>query len=400
MRFLLPTAYTVTAATLVFVVSGCTSASRFTPPGTNLTEPSSSSSSDTVVSATNRIPWRNATYSVRNGTVSLVPPNFPLALVPKWARFAARDADHGSKEVLWAAGETSSNPIGEYAVPDKSNNGPICETPDVSGVNNLGIDLKGNLWVPSANNGPVTGFTQEYNCNGGIGSMIPDKSGQPSDVAFDSKGNIYVGNVVDFYGNGFGNYIPVSGTADVYNSGGTWLGVLSDPTFFAPHVPGYIIWNSLTGIAVDAHDNCYLAHQDNTGGGEVVEFPGCKPARHGKVLGGPHPWNPGKPEFDSADNLIISDFASFGYYSIWYVSIYAPPYDKPALRSFPLYGPAISCPLSLDQARVYCGNFINGTIDVYAYKTGTYLYSFNNGLQTYGVDGLALAPAGLRLARP
>lgn len=327
---------------------------------------------------------------VRNQLASLIP--IGLAREPQagWMHFSGRRSGT-SQDVAWVSGFEFPSLIGKFAVPNKNNQGPLCQTPGVYAVNNLGVDGSGNLWVPAGNNGPPTGSVQQYTCSGAQGINIVEPYGQPTDVAFDSKGNIVVGDIIDYYPIDGGYYIE-SGTVNIYNAAGTFVGKLSDPSFFSPHVPGFDIFNILTGVAVDASDNCYVSHIDNTGGGEVVEFPGCRPSSHGKILAGPHPWSPGKPEFDSAGNLIITDYSFAYFYRNAYVSVYAPPYDGPPTKTFPLYGPPVACPLGSDQKEIYCANYINGSVDVYGYPAGKYQYSFNNGLQTYGATGIAVAP--------
>ncbi|HEY1682805.1 MAG TPA: hypothetical protein VGF98_14260 [Candidatus Tumulicola sp.] len=337
------------------------------------------------------MPQRLQRY-VRNGLVSLVPLDIRRPSPPSGMRFKS-PGHNDAAEVAWVSGFEFPSLIGEFTIPNKNNDGPICQTPGVSAVNSLGTDASGNLWVPAGNNGPPTGSTQQFTCSGGVGLSIPDPYGQPGDVTFDSKGDIIVGNTID-YAPFNGGYYIVAGTANIYSASGVLIGGFSDPSFSAPHPPGFDNFNELIGVAVDAHDNCYVSHYDLTGAGEVVEFPSCKPANKGKILAGPHPWSPGKPQFDAAGNLVITDFATADFYHEEYVSIYAPPYDKPATKTFKLIGASISCPLSSDQKSLYCANVYLGSVDVYSYPAGKYQYSFNKGLQTYGATGIALAPAG------
>jgi len=378
------------------IATGCAGGgAAFAPAGTSASQ--SAEAVGGLQAIARRVVSRNTMGSLTGYKLSLAPSNMPLELHPSWMRLRAHD-DGATKDIVWATNFGFPVPIGEYAVPNESNNGPLCEAPGAYGVNLLGTDPKGNLWVPTTGPSGTPGemYVQEYSCSGSFGPSVADANGEPADVAFDSKGNTYVGNNIDYWWTNFGCCYIVSGTVNIYNASGTLIGNLTDPSFFAPHPPGFDTWNQLVGVAVDADDNCYVSHQDDTGGGEVVEFPGCKPANHGKILAGPHPWEPGKPEFDAAGNLLVTDWAASYYYRVWYLSVYAPPYDGPAIKTFPMYGPALTCPLSSDQTRLYCGNFWNGTVDVYSYKAGKYLYSFNNGLQTYGVEGVAVAPAGSR----
>ncbi len=325
MRFLTPRAYALAGVTLIAIASGCAGrGSQFAP---------TVQSGGTV--ATSRIPQRLQRF-IHNGLVSLVPlgiqrPSQPSAMRLRGAR------SNDASQVAWVSGFEFPSVIGEFNIPNPNNDAPICETPGVSAVNSLGTDPSGNLWVPAGNNGPPTGSTQQFNCSGGVGLSIPDPFGQPDDVAFDSKGDIIVGNIID-YAPIQGGYYLDSGTANIYSSTGALIGNFSDPSFFSPHVPGFDLYNALIGVAVDSHDNCYISHFDNTGGGDVVEFPACKPAKKGKVLAGVHLWAPGKPTFDAADNLIIADYATGDFYQQEHVNVYAPPYDKPPTKTFKQIG--------------------------------------------------------------
>jgi hypothetical protein len=104
-----------------------------------------------------------------------------------------------SADEAWVSPIGYPAPVQRYTLPNSNNGGPNCATPKVIGVNNIGVDPSGNLWVPAFNNGPRTGTVQQYTCTGSVGTPITDLIGQPSDVGFDSKGNIYVGDIVDFY---------------------------------------------------------------------------------------------------------------------------------------------------------------------------------------------------------
>lgn len=327
---------------------------------------------------------------VINGMVSTVPKNLSRDLHPSWMRYTDPDASSASKDVLWVTGFGFPAPIGKYYVPNAANRGPRCLTPGLTAVNAIGTDATGHLWVPVGNNGPGTGYAQQYTCKGSQGTNISDPKGQPSDVAFDSKGNLYVGNVINYvpFGSGF---LITSGTVKIYASDGSPSGEMTDPSFTAVNPPNFDFFQELYGVAVDSHDNCFVSHADFTGAGEVVEFPGCKPAKHGKILAGPHPWNPSKPAFDSAGNLLIADTSWIGFYRHPFISVYAPPYSGPPTSVIPLFGSSISCPLSTNQKRLYCGNDVNGSVDVYSYPAGKYLYSFNKGLE-HGALGVAVAP--------
>ena len=298
--------------------------------------------------------WIPPVKPEKNHFVSLVPRNVPIDTHPAWARLENRLRSHGStQDQAWVAPIHFGVSVLRYALPNNTNDPPNCQTPLLYGLNSIGVDFSGNLWIPAYNNGPRTGTAQEFTCGSSVGQPINDYIGQPSDVAFDGKGNVIVGDIVNFLPNQGGWYLD-SGTASAYDGTGKYLGSLSDPTFFSPHPPGFDTFNILDAVANDANGNCYVSHVSNSGGGEVVEFPGCKPAKRGNVLKGPHPWSAGKAAFDASGNMIITDFAYAGYYRVWYAAAYAPPYNKGPINTLAsMYGPAVSCALASSQTDLY-----------------------------------------------
>lgn len=381
MRFLTPRAYAL-AAVVCLGITGCSGhESTFAPSVQNAK----------VSAPAGRLPKMLQRFT-RNGLVSLVPLDIQHDAHPSWMRLR-NGRPNASGDIAWVSGFEFPSLIGKYSLPNPDNTGPTCETPGVDAVNAIGTDSKGNLWVPAGNNGPLTGTVQQYNCSGAYGPVISVLYGQPSDVAFDAQGDVIVGDIAD-YTPFEGSFYLTSGTANIYNASGEFIGKLSDPSFFPPHPPGFDNFSRLAGLAVDSNNNCYVSHDDLTGAGEVVEFAGCKPANKGKVLAGPHPWEPGKPTFDSADNLTITDTTFDQGYREMYASVYKPPYNAPAFKTFKTWGLSASCPLDSAQKNLYCASQYAGSVDVYSYPAGKYEYSFNNGLQQTGATGIAIAPAG------
>ena len=87
--------------------------------------------------------------------------------------------------------------------------------------------------------------------------------------------------------------------------------------------------------------------------------------------------NPGSPAFDKKDNLIVTDDSNQT------LNVYAPPYTgKP--KVYQLKGSSPQCTLNKAQTNVACGDKTNSSVDVYAYPSGKYQYSFNKGLSGSG----------------
>lgn len=276
---------------------------------------------------------------------------------PSWMKLAPAGtgraglvvAQFGGSSVLW------------YKLRNDSNAAPTtCEPAD--STNGIRIDSQGNLWVPDGK----ADTTTEYAPHCGAAKLtIPDPTGEPADLTFDLKGNVYIMNLSNHSG---------PPTVQVYTQSGKFLRTLKQATF-----------KTLFGVGTDRLGNVFVSNQELSGKADVVEFLHGK--MPGKVLTGISLELPGVPVFDSANNLIISDWEALT------LDVFAPPYTA-APKTFPIMGSAIWCPLGPSGQRIYCGDAQNGSIDVYGYPSGKYLYSFTNALSASAlVTGVTTAPA-------
>ena len=257
-------------------------------------------------------------------------------------------AQFGSSSVLW------------FKANDKGNAPPsVCEPAD--STNGIRIDRYGNLWVPNGR----ANTTNEYAPNCGAAKLtIPDPTGEPADVAFDRRGAVYILNLNDKTG---------APTVNVYTSSGKHLRTLRDSSF-----------SVLFGVESDTKGDVFVSNLTSSNVGIVVEFPQGK--MPGTRLTGIKLGLPGVPAFDSKENLVISDWQHMT------IDVFAPPYTG-APTTHPLKGAAIWCPLDHSEAHIYCGDAANGSLDVYAYPSGTYLYSDTADLSPSSlVTGVAPAP--------
>ncbi|MBV9647794.1 MAG: hypothetical protein JO043_10050, partial [Candidatus Eremiobacteraeota bacterium] len=239
-------------------------------------------------------------------------------------------------------------------------------------VNGLGVDKAGNVWIPQG--GVQTGTTTEFapNCGKAL-FAIPDTDGQPAAVAFDTQGNVYVENIMGAGSNAVGNI-------DVYAPGAkTPKTVLTDSSSF--------LWFD---EAIDARDNVFAIYSDPYNKGHVIEFP------HGQNPVKPLPISlgfPGGVTFDSKGNLLVVDQDARN------VSVYEAPYSGPPFATFPLQADSVPCKFAHNLRQLYCADFTNASIDVYAYDPANpaataYAYSFTNGIRRGSQNaGIALAPA-------
>ena len=257
-------------------------------------------------------------------------------------------AQFGSPSVLW------------FKANDRTNQPPVvCEPAD--STNGIRIDRYGNLWVPNGR----ANTTTEYAPHCGAAKLtIPDPTGEPADVGFDHYGHVYIMNL---------NNIKGKPTVNVYTSAGKHIRTLSDPSFAVP-----------MGVESDIKGNVFVSNLTSSNVGIVVKFPQGK--MPGTQLSGIHLGLPGVPAFDSHDNLVIGDWLALT------INVFAPPYTgKPT--TFPMKGQSIWCPLNHFETHIYCGDAQNGSLDVYAYPSGTYLYSDTGDLSASAlVTGVAPDP--------
>ncbi len=268
---------------------------------------------------------------------------------PKGTKAHLAVAEFGTSTVLW------------FKENDKKNAPPkTCEP--ASSTNGIRIDRQGNLWVPDGKADTTTEYAPDC---GAAKLTIPDPDGEPADVGFDNHANVYILNI---------NNVSGPPVVHVYTSSGTEIRTLTDPSF-----------SELFGVNSDNKGNVFVSNLTSGNVGNVVEFKNGK--MPGKQLSGVRLKLPGVPVFDSANNLIISDWSSNRT-----IDVFAPPYTGAPTTSH-LMGPSIWCPLDHAERHIYCGDAGHGAIDVYAYPGGAYLYSFTAGLSASElVTGVAPDP--------
>jgi len=289
---------------------------------------------------------------------AVYPASFRPNLVrPDWMKAAPANrrrttniavAQFGTTSVLWFK---ANNP----------NNQPpaVCEPAD--STNGIRIDRAGNLWVPDGRADTTTEYAPKC---GAAKLTIPDPTGEPADVAFDRLGHVYIMNLNNKSG------LP---TVNVYTTSGKHVRTLSNSSFSVP-----------MGVESDTKGNVFVSNLTHSNQGIVVEFAQGK--MPGKQLAGVTLGLPGVPAFDSKDNLVIGDWEHLT------INVFAPPYDS-APKTYTMMGASIWCPLDRQERHIYCGDGANGSVDVYAYPSGTYLYSDTADLSPSGlVTGVAPAP--------
>lgn len=131
------------------------------------------------------------------------------------------------------------------------------------------------------------------------------------------------------------------------------------------------------GVAVDSHHNLFWSNTTQLwSGGQVIEFHNGK--MPGVLLSGTEIGSdtPGGVLTDSSRNLLLVDQNASAIY------VYTPPYDAPPFATIVLKGTAVYCALRANQKRLYCLDYEYGSVDVYSYPQGQYLYSYTDGIDS------------------
>ena len=287
--------------------------------------------------------------------------------LPGWMKLAPAGTAKGYAYVS----QFGLTDVNQYAARNQKNAPPLCQISGQPFVNGIAVDSSKNVWIPQG--GEMTGTTTEFapNCGKALFS-IPDTDGQPAAIAFDRKHDAYIENIMGANG--------PPGNIDVYAPGKKkTLTVLQDSSAF--------LWFDL---ALDSKDNVFMVYSDVYNKGHVVEFAG------GKNSPAPLPMSlgfPGGLTFDTSGNLLVVDQDAVN------VSVFKPPFTGKPIGTFSLQGDSIPCRFARGGKLLYCSDFVNGSVDVYAYDPSKpsatkYSYSFTNGIQ-HGSEnaGIALSPA-------
>jgi hypothetical protein len=251
------------------------------------------------------------------------------------------------------------NEIPEYLVPNRRNLQPECYVFQIYYPNGIGVNAQHILYAPVPF-GQVLEFNPKCGAVAATVTLPAGRDNQGTDVAFDSKAKIaYVDTVEDgVYPIPFGSTTPGSPlTCNAYS--------LS----FA--------------VATDSKGDVFAAGQTSTGS-VVVEWAGAKGAC--QTLGVTGFGTINGLTMDAKDNLIdIDDSAG--------ILVWASPYNGAPTRVIKEMGASAYGKLDAGNRILYVADYQNLTADAYDYKTGTYNYSWNQGLPETGtIEGIAVDP--------
>lgn len=256
--------------------------------------------------------------------------------------------------------------INGYPNPDSKNVKPTCSINGYA-INGWGIDLKGNLILPSADSAsgePTVNVYAGPKLCGKLIGQIADTTGQASDAkSFDAtKDSVYVGEIVN----------STSSVGDVL------ICTLKKHSCGAP-VTSSAITGYGGGVAVNSKGDCWMsAGTYTTSGFVLVYWKGCKGS--GKVATGTKNGALGGLFFDTKGNLVSIDVTGSLY-------VYSGCDPKCTLvSSTALKGASIFGNLNAKGNQVAIGDVTNSDIDVYSYAPSgiKYMYSFNSGLNGTG----------------
>jgi hypothetical protein len=259
-------------------------------------------------------------------------------------------------------------PISVYAMGNPKNKKSLCEiTPKDPVLGAPGGDSDGNLWVPEFfGTSYVQSVIVEYEPNCGLPIFtLQDPYADARDVYVAADGKVYVANV------GTGTNSP--GNIKVYPKGQTssteTLGAANKVAFIG--VTANTKQHDIFATYIEC-SSCFgagLMIFRNSGGAGV-------PIKDRSIT------FPGIPTIDKQGNVLVPDRSA--------LHVFSPPYTVSG-KTFHLKGWSEQCSLNKSQVNIACADYKNNTVDVYAYPSMKYGYSFSKGFDG-PVAGIAQTP--------
>jgi hypothetical protein len=233
----------------------------------------------------------------------------------------------------------------------------------------IAVDAAGNLYVPNLGPHFDTANLAVYKPGASAPSATYTASlTYPVAAAVDSHGNMFVANECNASCNGPGNVVEFA------PGNPTPVAVLTDPSFV------YV-----RALAVDAHDDLFVAYSTGNGG-DVAVFRGTSPKPHhlGLDVG-----SPSGMALDAKHNLLISDPSSDGYgiVKVFHLGIRRP------IREIAPMGTLVALAFNADQSLLYTADQDNNVVEAYTYPKMALTQLFSFGMaQPVGVAVFPPAP--------
>jgi hypothetical protein len=273
-------------------------------------------------------------------------------------------------------GEFCEGDVWGYAADNKANKGPICTISNVTDVNDVAVDGKGNLMIPDGGASYLLLYKGPTMCGKLLGE-VSDTYGQPSDAASadSATGTIIIGNIK--------------------NDDGTEPGSVSICTLKAQGCSTNLTNSAINegaGVALAANGDCWMsASGASSGGGEaaLIYWKSCAGA--GAVAKGFKNSSFGGLDIDSKGNLVSVDANA----SAIYIYSGCDPTCKVVAGPSKLHGMSVFGKLNSTSTEYVASDLANGTVDVYTYSTKgiKYEYSFSKGLNASELPiGVAVNP--------
>jgi hypothetical protein len=262
--------------------------------------------------------------------------------------------------------------------------------------------VRAGVYVTQANgafDGVVFGFKAQNKANESPLCSIANQTFGETQIAADAAHNVYVPNAgtnsIDVYAPNCGALVrsisdPFSGAVDVtvhgstiYAAGGTNVAVctntgcssaLTDPSIF-----------QLETAAVDSQGNVWASYYDQKFAISLVVWPGG--AMPGHVVSGYVNQNtPGDLIFDKSDTL-VSIQTRFTHAYVYTCS--ASKARCANTRTIGLKSGSVFGSLNARNTDIQITDYTNRAVDVYAYPSFAYQYSYSKGLMPgYSVEGI------------
>jgi hypothetical protein len=259
-----------------------------------------------------------------------------------------------------------------YPANNKTNKKPICMVSNVSDVNDVGVDAKGNLMIPDGGAGYLLVQKGPNMCGKSL-AEIADSYGQPSDASSPdaATGKIALANLADSG--------STPGSLSICTAkGGCTVNLTNGSIYHAG------------GVAMSNSGDCWLnAKTSSSGGDALIYFKGCKGG--GTQAKGTKSTYYGGMDIDNKGNLVIIDDMA----EVAYVYSGCNPTCKLLGGPFTLKGETFFGKLNSTNTEFTAVARTDGDVDVYSYSTKAikYEYSFNKGLTASELpDGVAVNP--------
>ncbi len=262
--------------------------------------------------------------------------------------------------------------------------------------------VRSGVYVAQANgsgDGLVLAYPAQNKANKAPECSITGQSFQETQIAADSTGNLYLPNVatgtVNIYAPHCGNLlraVPDPNRSDLsvavdgakfYAAGGTHVSICSMNGCAAALTDNSIL--QLESVAVDHSGNVWASYYNQGARPSLIVWVGA--TMPGRVVNGYDNQNtPGGLLFDRR-NTLISVQTRFTHVYVYHCNAGTASCINAEILS--LHGPTVFGTLNAKNTAFQATDYANDSVDVYAYPSFRYKYSYSNGLnQGDSVEGI------------